>query len=251
MAIGNFTWRTLVSTDMEASKRFYSAVFGWTFQLTPASTYYVRTASGTRIATLRSDPGLRMWIPLVNVNNVQERVTRAKELGATVVVPPTPLQTARSIVAVLRDTEGAGFSIGQGDEAAFRAFVGASPGVGGLAWQTLVSRYHPSRAAFYGGLFGWTVDSTSTFFSHEGRRVAAIKEVAAAETPHWLCHILVASLEESLDAVRRNGGKVIESAAGSATHLGGALIRDSLDTRIGLIEAPKQSGATGGRPSQP
>lgn len=114
---GTFAWAELLSTDVEASERFYVAVFDWDVNDSPVpGTDYVRfELAGQPAAGLMKKPaGIPAEVPpywgvYFSVANVDDTVAAAERLGGTVVAPAMDMPVGR--FAVLADPQGAIFSI--------------------------------------------------------------------------------------------------------------------------------------------
>jgi len=140
---GTWSWSDLNTRDMDAVKDFYGAVFGWETDTTEAGgDYAMLRRPGYGDFLERSDPDLRKrlaedqappgfedvvgwmvkmtseqfsddtpahWAVTFGVENTDETVHKAGELGAKVLVPPMDIPPVR--VAVLADPQGAAFSV--------------------------------------------------------------------------------------------------------------------------------------------
>jgi uncharacterized protein len=119
---GCLTWNDLSTTDPDAAERFYSGLFGWTFQKVPGPVDYRVIQNGGR-----SNGGMRRqdqkeeveagippnWMPYFAVESADEAVTRVGELDGSVVVPPSPVPTGRLVV--FTDPQGAAFAVFEGE----------------------------------------------------------------------------------------------------------------------------------------
>jgi predicted enzyme related to lactoylglutathione lyase len=115
---GGVTWDEVHSKDFEASKRFYSEVFGWT--LVPASDtddfrYYIGEIDGESVAGLMDARKIlppevpSMWTVYFSVADVDAACERATAGGAQVSRPPEDTPFGR--VAELTDPTGALFKL--------------------------------------------------------------------------------------------------------------------------------------------
>jgi hypothetical protein len=114
---GAFAWSELSSSDVAASRAFYSDVFGWGWG--GSDDYSEAQVSGRTIAGLMARrPGLPAdvpdsWLVYFGAADVDAAVAKASELGASVIVGPTDIpDTGR--FAVLADPQGAAFAVFQG-----------------------------------------------------------------------------------------------------------------------------------------
>lgn len=112
-AQGVFLWDELMSTDAEASKLFYTEVFGWTTsEMDMGEMIYTlfERAPGNQVAGLYQKgedmPGPSMWVPYLATDDVDATTAKAGGLGASVVVPPMDVPTVGRM-ALLVDSVGA------------------------------------------------------------------------------------------------------------------------------------------------
>jgi predicted enzyme related to lactoylglutathione lyase len=96
------------AADPERARRFYEDLFGWKI-MTDASGYgLVDTGSddlGIRVGVMPSG-GRPSWVTVyVALENLEESLTRAEELGGRRLMGPTPLGEAGSF-ALFNDPEG-------------------------------------------------------------------------------------------------------------------------------------------------
>jgi predicted enzyme related to lactoylglutathione lyase len=107
---GEFSWNELVSTDVDASKNFYTSLFGWSADAFMGGPDYTLFKQGeTMVGGLMKCPKAGVpshWLPYVTVDDVDASAARAKSLGAQVVMEPFDVPTVGRI-AVLLDPQGA------------------------------------------------------------------------------------------------------------------------------------------------
>jgi len=136
---GALNFNVLSCHDLEAAKRFYGAVFGWTALDLDTGTYWALTAYGDYLETLTPGvreqaaafgaPGFADVLAAVNVigdekpaepvhwgvtfstDDADATAANAVELGGTVVSPPVDAPYSR--LTVIRDPQGATFSAAQ------------------------------------------------------------------------------------------------------------------------------------------
>jgi uncharacterized protein len=114
---GAYTWGELSTSDLEKSKAFYSAVFGWGWGGSPE--YAEAQVNGRTVAGVMPRPeGMPAdmpdhWLVYFGTGDVDADAKRAEELGATVVVGATDIPgTGR--FSVLVDPQGAAFALFKG-----------------------------------------------------------------------------------------------------------------------------------------
>ncbi|MFF3406713.1 VOC family protein [Streptomyces sp. NPDC002742] len=112
---GALTWSELHTSDIEAAKAFYSAVFGVEF--TPEADgqdYWTINAGGRTVGgatTLENDP-LAMppqWLPHFEVDDIDQVVDLLVKRGGTVLM--SPVDTAVGRVSMVQDPQGATFAV--------------------------------------------------------------------------------------------------------------------------------------------
>ncbi len=114
---GSFTWSELHSSDVGKSKEFYSEVFGWGWGGAPE--YSEVQVGGRSVAGLMPrPPGLPAevpdnWLIYFGSADLEADSQRAKELGATVLVPATEVPNMGRF-SVIMDPQGGTFAIFQG-----------------------------------------------------------------------------------------------------------------------------------------
>ncbi|WEO96828.1 VOC family protein [Streptomyces sp. FXJ1.172] len=197
-------WVDAQLNDVEAGKRFYGGLFGWTFERAHGS-LALAELDGEPVASLAPKADGRLptvWTVYFATPDAEALTRRITAAGGQVVMPPTPLDDLGT-AALAADTEGAVFGLWQ--PGSHRGF-GRRHAAGTFVWAQLYTRDTGAANAFYGGLFHDALfgsDAEPDF----GR--AEVTEVFPAEMPpHFLTHFRVADLEDALGAVQRLGGRV-------------------------------------------
>jgi uncharacterized protein len=114
---GTLSWNELVTTDIEASIAFYTAVFGWGAVTNGegAGAYTEWQVGGRSIAGMLLKPPMMPaevpphWAVYFAVADTDNAVARVAELGGTVLMPPTDIEPGR--FAVVMDPTGASFNV--------------------------------------------------------------------------------------------------------------------------------------------
>lgn len=114
---GEFSWNELMTTDTSAAKTFYKHLFGWDMhdEQTPGMTYTVLSTGDQKIGGIMAMPDEAKgappaWGAYVTVDNVDQQIKRAQQLGATIVVQPCDIPNVGRF-AVIRDPQGAILSL--------------------------------------------------------------------------------------------------------------------------------------------
>ncbi|WP_053658227.1 VOC family protein [Streptomyces sp. MMG1121] len=190
--------------DVEAGKRFYGELFGWSFEAVYGSSVWARLA-GETVAGLAPKTDGRMptvWTVCFATPDAEALTRRITAAGGQVVMAPTALDDLGT-AALAADPEGAVFGLWQAGS--HRGFARRhEPGTFG--WAQLYTRDTAASDAFYGTLFH---DALFGSGAEPDFGRAHVTEVFPAEMPpHFLVHFRVAGLDDALGAVRRLGGRV-------------------------------------------
>lgn len=109
---GTFSWNELMTTNMEASKRFYFELFDWSLEDSDieGEPYTYIKSGGKEIGGMMELPDEfkdagPYWGVYVTVDDLDATVSRAKELKAKIVVEPMEVPHGR--FCVIQDPQGA------------------------------------------------------------------------------------------------------------------------------------------------
>jgi uncharacterized protein len=161
-APGTFSWADLATSDTDAAKAFYPALFGWDTRDHPVpggGVYTMCLKGGKDVAALSAaqDGQPPAWNSYVTVASADEGAETARAEGGTVAMEPFDV-TDVGRMAVIQDPTGAFFCIWEP-----RANIGAKrvnePGA--LTLNQLNSSNPEGAQAFYTGVFGWRFDKVS------------------------------------------------------------------------------------------
>jgi len=91
---GTFSWTDLTTTDQDAAKQFYTALFGWTYDDNPVGenmVYSMAVVDDKPVAAISPQPQQQReagapssWNSYITVQSADDTLARAQELGATV-----------------------------------------------------------------------------------------------------------------------------------------------------------------------
>lgn len=113
---GAFSWNELMTTDIDAAKSFYGKMFNWTLHdMEMDEPYTMATINEQDTAGLMPmPPGTEgmpaMWGAYVTVDNVEDSMKQALELGGNVLLEPRDIPKVGRM-CVLADPQGATFTI--------------------------------------------------------------------------------------------------------------------------------------------
>jgi hypothetical protein len=248
--VGKIVWADLVTPDLAAAERFYSGLFGWTFQPvhSGASDYALASMAGRPVGGLlqkaiaAGEHKQSAWLTFVAVGDVDAAKGAALKQGAKIVAD-TQSYPARGRQAVLSDPEGAVFAIlasSSGDAADFLAAPGE------WIWSSLQSQDAATEAGFYQTVFGYDVfdlasddGSEHVILSSDGFARASVNSFPS-ETghrhAHWLNFIRVDSTADIVAKAAALGGRVLVEP--HADRHGGqiAVLADPAGAPFGVME---------------
>lgn len=213
---GTLCWVDLSTVDVQAADDFYERVFGWSAEELPAGGYWIFERGDDAIAGLapltdeQAGAGMRPgWATYVAVDDVDAAVARARELGATIASEPFDVDGAGRMAAIA-DPHGAALLLW---EAAGFAGAGVVNEIGAWTWSDLQTPEPDAAAAFYGALFGWSVEAVPgggpyRVIRHEGRSIGGIMPLPPrADAPSWTVSFGVASVGATFERVEAAGGE--------------------------------------------
>jgi predicted enzyme related to lactoylglutathione lyase len=106
---GTFGWNELMSSNIEASKAFYTKVAGWTYQDMPfgGMTYTLAFVEGNPVPVAgmmpcaADQPGANDWFAYINVDDIDAAVAAAVEAGGMVMREPFEIESTGWIAIVI------------------------------------------------------------------------------------------------------------------------------------------------------
>lgn len=220
---GRFSWCELVTSDPEAAKAFYGAIFGWTTQAFEGNSSYVMWAApsgpvGGVMDLSQSPPGTTShWTGYVYVANVDNSVARTTTLGGTVHLPGTSMGGIR--FAILADPQGGVFGVYQNTTPSDPPVETKRPGLGEFSWCELMSSDPAGAFAFYTNLFGWVRTSSMDMgemgsydmfgLVQDANSMGGMMRSPPGMPTAWLFYANVADADIATAKVRELGGQVM------------------------------------------
>ena len=226
--LGRFVWREVFTADPAATKRFYGALFGWTFEDVPMGPDWAYTLCklGDKqiggmmdLADMPEGSGdiPPHWALYVSVADVDATAARAKALGGQILGDCHDIPGVGRF-AVLMDPQGAAISL-------FRATQGdppeeATPALHDFCWESLSATDPAASIAFYEELIGWKArqmegtDQPTKIFSRQGDAGTAIDVASVGQAPpgspaFWGTFVAVADVLATAAKARELGGQVV------------------------------------------
>lgn len=217
---GKIVWHDLLTPDVEAAKRFYGALFGWSFE--DQQGYTLAFKDGKAIAGIVGiDPKdqnkkIASWIIYLSVPNVDQAAGLVREAGGEVVQGPEEM-VGRGRYALVKDPQGAALILlrsSSGDPADV-----AAPGLDTWLWNELWSKDARKSLAFYQKLAGYTASPVYEasgdgdgywIMLKQGKWRTGIASHPFIEVPsQWVPVIKVRDLKETMVLVKQNGGRML------------------------------------------
>lgn len=251
--VGKIVFAELVTPDLEASKRFYAGLFGWTFHDVQfgRTRYSEAYLDGSPVAGMieksipSGDRHQPAWLTFIAVRDVTAAEKTAQQHGATVLFQPRDIpELGRE--AVLADPQGAIFAI-------LASSSGDPPDVpsppGAWVWSSLATSDPDAGAAFYQTLFDYEVfeapaddSGLHLMLASENYARASANPLPAnrhSSRPHWLDYVRVVDAADATAKLVALGGRVLVEPR--MDRHGGkiAVAADPQGAAFGLLELPE------------
>jgi predicted enzyme related to lactoylglutathione lyase len=225
---GTFCWPELSTTDSDAAKSFYTAIFGWELRddpVGPDAVYTMASINGRNVGAMyqqnaeQKNQGVPPhWLSYVSVDDVDASVEKAKSLGGSAILDPMDVMDVGRM-AVLSDPTGAAFAMWQPLQHA-GAQVLDEPGT--LCWNELMTTDEKEANRFYTGLFDWTTETDNlngdveyTSFANGDRPAGGMIKIDPnwGDIPsNWVVYFAVADCDVTLAAIESSGGSTLMPA---------------------------------------
>lgn len=241
-------WVDAMLPDLEAGKRFYGELFGWTFseERPEFGNYTLAFLDGRKVAGLMPKKDGRMptvWSLYFATPDIARTGARVGQSGGQVITDGVPVGDEGSML-LAADPGGAVFGAWQG--ARHQGFeVQAEPGA--YVWMGLSTRAPEEVDTFYGKVFGFEGAADGPMASpgflpwrvpgrkgEIGARIVLSEEAPAELPAHFTVFFLAEEMDAALRTAARLGGRVLSEPQGTP---GGAfaLIADDQGATFGLM----------------
>lgn len=226
---GRLLWYELMTTDLAAAERFYTAVVGWTITpfgdstMGPYSLFTrpdgVPSAGGMALpAELRAQHVPPHWMLYVGAPSLGAVVADAQRLGATVLSPVIDVPTVGRM-QTLADPQGAAFTVMEPAPTS-EGQPESPPQLGDASWVELMTTDAEAALRFYVDLFGWQVFDPMDMgpmgkYYMFGRHLGPLggmmtKTADMAQIPsNWGIYFKVSDITAAVERVKANGGQVM------------------------------------------
>jgi uncharacterized protein len=214
---GTFSWVDLQTDDLDGARRFYGALFGWSYEDVPigdGAVYSMARVQGHNVAGLgeRQDESMPPhWNCYVTVADADASAARARELGANLLAEPFDVFDAGRMAA-FADPQGAVLSVWQAKENIGAGLVNAP---GALSWNDLLSPDVEASAAFYRDLFGWQVtevegsDGQYWSITNGGRLNGGMMPLPPGGHPAWNLYFACEDVDATIAQAGEHGAETV------------------------------------------
>lgn len=243
-------WTDLWTSDVEASRRFYSELFGWV-ALAPSPEfggYFMFTSDDVPVAGCMGDMGDmhadNNWKIYLATDDIGRTLNVAEAHGGTIYAPAMSVADL-GVQAVLSDSGGA--ALGAWQPETFPGFTVLSE-PGKPTWFELYTRDYAAAVEFYRDVF--QVDATTMGDTDDFRyttlhaksasdQVAGIMEATSflgdSALAHWITYWAVNNVDETVAHAVKLGGSVVmegtDTPYGRMAHL-----KDTTGAQFKLLE---------------
>lgn len=223
-------WIDLLTSDMNKSREFYTALFGWSYDVGDEEKYGGYTMAfkdGKSVAGLMQsredgDGYPDMWTTYLRVDDIEASIGAARNAGAMVYMEPMDVPE-QGKMAMLGDPSGA--SVGLWEFGGHTGFQLHEKN-GAAAWHELHSKDYSAAVSFYRDVFGLTtsVMSDSPEFRYTNlmdgeQELAGIMDAAAFlpdEVPSsWQIYFQTDDVDASIATALTLGATIINPAEDS------------------------------------
>jgi predicted enzyme related to lactoylglutathione lyase len=244
-----FVWEELLTSDLAAERDFYEAVLGWTHIEQPVDgggSYTMFQTGGDPFAgAWQTDDGPTSWSCYIGVQNVDEAVEAATQLGATIMREPFDVMDMGRM-ATLVDPTGAIVNVWQSTGA-----EDGAPGATPIDWRELRTTDVAKALTFYTGWLGWKSEGkdmggfTYHLLSHDGTDVAGLMELTPAmkvpemgeHRSHWRVIFAVDNVDAAYTTATERGAKTLMEP-GDIPRGRYAELLDPKHANFGIVQRP-------------
>lgn len=222
-AVGSPSWFELATTDQNAAKRFYEAVFDWKAQDKPlpdGSVYTIFELDGREVAACYTLMAAQQqqgvpphWGVYFRVDDADATAAKVRADGGQVLAEP--FEVAPHLrMAVCSDAEGAVFCLHQPRE---HHGVTAIREKHAVCWVELATRDIDRAETFYRGLFGWQIEdfrgspTAYRLYGNGDGKLGGLLQMTAewGEIPsHWAIYRQVDDVDAIVASAVAAGGKL-------------------------------------------
>lgn len=246
--MSKFCWHDLVSTDLEASKAFFTQLFGWTANAGPGGDDHLMLANGEATfgglsAAKAGQPS--HWMGYIGVTSVDETVDKARRQGANIALPGQDIPGAGRF-AIMSDPQGALFAVYQGlGSSGDDTWSPETEAMGAFGWAELGTTDVDGAKGFYGESFNWTSAPPMEMPDGQYHMLMLGEEAVGglytkpAEQPMsaWMFYVNVENADASVAQAKSLGGNVIVEATSVPDMIRFAILTDPTGAVFGIAQS--------------
>ncbi|MGR9106317.1 MAG: VOC family protein [Gammaproteobacteria bacterium] len=217
--VGKVVWHDLLTSDVSAAKRFYGALFNWTFKNEEDPNYtvilnYSRPIGGiVSVESFAEVGGSARWLASLSVKDVDQAAEFVRTSGGLIHEKPQDI-SGRGRLAIVSDPQDAQFVL-------LRSVSGDPPerpfAMNEWIWDELWTNEKKDAIAFYSLLAGYTHEVIRDEAGHDydvlksgiHLRAGVAPIVRKDVRPMWLSYIRVQDPAAMVERVAQLGGRVI------------------------------------------
>lgn len=220
-------WYELMTTDVDAAKRFYAEVIGWSAMPFPSDgtgpEYSVWSTSdgqgaGGLMALPDGAPAGPGWFAYFHVADVDAKVKENEAAGGVTHMPPDDLPDVGR-TAMIADPQGIVFylmtpdpAMADQDSTSFSDTLQQR-----CSWNELATRDHKAALAHYGKLLGWVSNEAMpmpgmgdySFVDVAGTRIGAMMDTGDKMPSGWTFYFKIPDVDAAVETVKAGGGQVL------------------------------------------
>jgi predicted enzyme related to lactoylglutathione lyase len=248
-AEGTPSWVDLGTPDLEAARRFYGDLFGWTFSDAgeQAGHYTMCLLDSDPVAAMapqRDASDRAKWSTYLASDDADRTAARITESGGRLHAEPMDVFDAGRMLYA-EDPTGNGFGVWQG-----KAHPGARRvnETGSFIWNEIHTPDPVAADAFYAGVFDYDLErlGDGTEFDYMLYKVGdqvigGRNRLGGGDStpPGWLTYFAVEDPDRTADAVRSSGGRVLSEPRDSE-YGRMAVVADPWGAVFALMQTPKE-----------
>jgi uncharacterized protein len=246
---GKFIWADYFTSDVEAAKAFYAALFGWEWRdinTAPDGRYGIFYQDGEPVAGMAyhasPDPtrAYGRWVYYVSVDDVAGTVQKIESLGGSTLLSARSYAD-RGTFAVVSDPESVPFGVmhsSSGDPPDYQADLG------NWLWAGLYATDAVAATKFYQTVFGYELlapgpdfDMVGYVLSKQGYARAGVSQLPpdSGEHPSWVAYVRVSDAAETTAAAVRLGATTLIAPDAAVLNGDLAIVADPIGAPIGFI----------------
>ena len=216
MKTNNPIFADLSTYSLKGTISFYEHVFNWKYY--KSNDYYLAYKGNKEVVGLYETPEkfkqMRMphfWMTYIQVNDVSTTVEKARAIGGIIEMEQSLNDFGK--VALIRDPQGAGFTIYEGSQLKSTRTQNESDT---LIWNELHVSNAQNIIPFYEGIFDWKFYEVSAgyfnVYNSKNEHIAdtlGISNSDKGKYEYWVCVFGVSSLVDTKHKILNKGGAII------------------------------------------